>query len=142
MSTAAELEKLIDEQGFRFFKGRELTEYWSRYRNGVTNSVPPKSLWKNIIPTLRVLDNLRAKLGASITINSTYRSPEYNRAIGGAPSSLHMAFKAIDFTCAKGTPKQWAEELTKMRNSGDFRGGIGVYPTFVHVDTRGTNADW
>jgi uncharacterized protein YcbK (DUF882 family) len=31
-----------------------------------------------------------------------------------------------------------------MRKAGVFRGGIGVYPGkgFVHVDTRGYDANW
>ena len=34
------------------------------------------------------------------------------------------------------------EALKLWRDQGRFQGGIGLYPTFVHVDTRGTNADW
>ena len=32
--------------------------------------------------------------------------------------------------------------LQQMRSSGLFSGGIGKYTSFVHVDTRGHNADW
>jgi uncharacterized protein YcbK (DUF882 family) len=140
----AELEAFIDAKGFKHFRGAELTPYWSRERNGVTNSTPPCDLWPNILPTLRVLDELRERLGAPIRLLSTYRSPAYNRAVGGERNSFHMQFRAIDFACDKGTPDEWADVLKTMRKLGVFRGGIGVYPGkgFVHVDTRGYEANW
>ena len=144
MNLAEELEQFIDSNGFKHFRGAELTPYWSRKRNGVSNAVPPLDLWPNILPTLRVLDKLRERLGAPLGLLSTYRSPDYNRAVGGERQSLHMQFKAIDFTCTIGKPDAWAHVLKAMRKEGIFRGGIGVYPRsgFVHVDTRGYEANW
>lgn len=144
VSAADQLAAFIDAQGLRHFKGSELTPYWSRVHDGVQNSIPPRGLWMNIVPTLRVLDALREKLGAPIHILSTYRSPDYNHAVGGESHSFHMQFKAIDFACDTGSPEQWADALKEMRGDGVFTGGIGVYPGkgFVHVDTRGYVADW
>lgn len=158
MTKTEQLEKFIDDLKLRHFRGRELTPYWKRRRNGVRNSMPPEELWPNIIPTLVVLDALRAKLEAPITLLSTYRSPEYNAAVGGEKQSYHMRFMAIDFTAAAGSPARWAALLNRMRGqkfdlpeerSGargewTFRGGIGIYPDsgFVHVDCRGHDANW
>jgi hypothetical protein len=105
------------------------------------NHEPPRELWANIIPTARVLDALRARLGAPIRIVSAYRAPDYNQCLPGAASaSYHMQFRAVDFVCGdERGPLHWARELRAMRNEGLFAGGIGVYPTFVHVDTRGQN---
>ena len=51
-----------------------------------------------------------------------------------------MRFQAADFSCADGRgPVWWAKRLKELRDAGLFEGGIGVYPTFVHVDTRGEN---
>jgi Zn-dependent metalloprotease len=153
-SPAVRLEQFIDGLGLTYFSGSEFTPYWSRVRNGVSNSVPPQSIWANVVTTLAVLDHLRAELGSTITLISTYRSKAYNQAVGGAKDSQHFYFRAIDFTCKVGTPSAWAKLLRgyrgrKFRNpqTGDefvFRGGIGVYPSsnFVHVDTRGFDADW
>jgi len=33
-------------------------------------------------------------------------------------------------------------EAKKMREEGLFRGGLGLYKTFIHLDTRGRNATW
>ena len=152
MSQAAKLEAFIDSLGLRHFKGRELTPYWSRIRKGVTNSVPPQRLWTNIVETLVVLDEIRERLGKPITLTSTYRSPEYNKAVGGARFSQHLLFNAIDLQARGATPydvEQVAKSLRGKRfrdpETGKtfvFRGGIGRYPTFVHIDTRGHDADW
>ncbi|WP_018389925.1 D-Ala-D-Ala carboxypeptidase family metallohydrolase [Ancylobacter sp. FA202] len=105
------------------------------------NHAPPPDLWANIIPTARVLDALRQRLDAPIRIVSAYRAPDYNQCLPGAASaSYHMQFRAVDFVCSdERGPVHWARELRAMRNEGLFAGGIGVYPTFVHVDTRGQN---
>lgn len=44
------------------------------------------------------LDSLREEANVPITITSSYRSPEYNRSVGGAPNSAHtdVPCNAID----------------------------------------------
>ena len=107
------------------------------------NDYPPEILWRNIAPTVAVLDKLREELGASMHFLSLYRAPPYNKCIdGSATNSFHMRYQAIDFICDVGRPSDWAGKLREYRNRGVFRGGIGVYRTFVHCDTRGVNADW
>jgi uncharacterized protein YcbK (DUF882 family) len=145
------LEEFIDSLGLRHFKGKEFTPYWSRVRNGVKNSEPPRELWENIIPTLVVLDELRERTGKPISLLSTYRNPNYNRVVGGATQSHHKNFNAIDFTGGL-APSEYARILKGMRNERfvnpltgkkfTFLGGVGKYPGFTHLDTRGHNADW
>ena len=55
-----------------------------------------------------------------------------------------MAFRAIDFMVeGNSRPTDWARALRSMRDDeGLFKGGVGLYASFVHLDTRGTNADW
>jgi uncharacterized protein YcbK (DUF882 family) len=156
MTSAQQLEQFIDRLGLRHFSGSEFTPYWSRScsRNGVAvrNKVPSDALWPNIIKTLIVLDELREELGVPIKLTSTYRAPVYNGCIGGEPASFHMQFRAIDFVAQGKTPAQVAAKLRSWRgksfalpgNGGafTFAGGVGKYPSFVHVDTRGYNADW
>ena len=153
LSKAKQLERFIDALGLRYFAGREFTPYWSRSRRGVRNGVPPEVLWRNVIPVLVVLDHFRHAHGAPVSMTSTYRRPAYNAVLPDtAPDSYHMDFVAIDFQSTKGTPAQWAARLDAMRGkryplpSGqgliEFRGGIGIYDTFCHVDTRGYDFDW
>ena len=138
----------IQSLGLKYFKPYEFLTMGHQHSNpgspafGV-NKKPPQDLWKKIGPTAHILDRARELLGAPIMTLSVYRSPVYNRKIAGATHSEHMNFTAIDFQVkANLGPAEWAGVLRQMRQSGLFKGGIGVYPSFVHVDTRGVNADW
>lgn len=152
MSDEKRLEQFIDSLGLRYFKGAELTPYWSRTRRGVSNSCPPDTIWANIVPTVVVLDEIRHIAGHRIDLTSTYRDLDYNRAVGGAARSFHMSFMAIDFRSYKVKPARLAEIARSLRgkrfknpNTGGtfiFRGGIEEYSSFVHVDTRGKDVDW
>jgi uncharacterized protein YcbK (DUF882 family) len=105
------------------------------------NDAPTAAKRERILPTLQVLALVREAFGPT-TINSGYRAPAYNARIGGAKNSRHTVGDAIDFKCRDGNPQAWAHFLRGLRDDGVFTGGIGTYRTFVHVDTRGTNADW
>jgi len=87
------------------------------------------------------LEKIRELAGnKSIIINSGYRSATYNKKIGGAPKSQHVLGKAADIVIKDFTPKQvaeFAEKVPCFRN-----GGIGIYSTFTHVDTRKGQARW
>lgn len=85
---------------------------------------------------ISVLQNIRNWTGSPVTINSGYRSPAHNRAIGGATNSLHVQGTAADITVRGVSPTdvaRWAE--TALRQAG-IAGGICVYPTFTHIDVR------
>jgi lysozyme len=130
-------------QKFKNFRAYEFTEYFTVSRRGVKNSEPPRELWPNIVPTLRIVDDLRTRLGRSCVILSSYRSPAYNAPIDGAAKhSFHTQFQALDISFAGHSPRRIHEELTAMRNAKRFRGGLALYSSFVHIDTRGTNANW
>ena len=147
-----DFELFVDRLKLRHFKGREFSEYWTRKRGKVSNSLPPESLWPNIVPTLIVLDEVRERAGEPISILSTYRSPRYNAAVGGEPASFHMRFMAVDFTAGCGARKlheiaqglrNWIWKLP-VRGTFQFDGGIGLYvrSNFVHIDCRSGAANW
>jgi uncharacterized protein YcbK (DUF882 family) len=104
------------------------------------NTEPPKELWSNMWKTIEIADKAREKFGKPLKIASAYRSPKYNKAIGGAPKSHHVNFNALDLRTT--APKTLHKILKDMRAKGMFKGGLGLYKTFVHLDTRGNNADW
>lgn len=106
------------------------------------NHLPPRELWSNGKSVARVADRLRQKFGSPLIILSGYRSPAYNRAIGGARSSQHLQFAALDLAPSNGRVRELFDAAHEMRAAGTFRGGIGRYPSFVHIDIRGVNADW
>ena len=103
----------------------------------------PAELMPNITKLAGQLQILRDNLGESIYINSGYRSPAYNKRIGGVSNSQHVLGKAADITCKSKTPKQLAAFIEKLISQGVVKfGGIGVYPGFVHVDIRSGKARW
>jgi lysozyme family protein len=110
--------------------------------NGL-NTDPPREKWDNVVPLARVLEEFRKRIGAKVRLTNVYRSPDYNRSVGGAKNSQHVQFCAADVQVPdRGGPQLWADTLRAMRQEGFFSGGIGIYNSFVHVDTRGSNADW
>jgi N-acetylmuramoyl-L-alanine amidase len=131
-------------QKFRHFGAGEFTSYFNRERNGVKNSPPPRKLWKNIIPTLRIVDELRESFGKPCRVLSSYRAPDYNRAVGGAPLSQHKEFTALDITVDGVSPQRVYDRLLEWRKTGKLIGRLGLYPSsgFVHIDTRRRNATW
>jgi zinc D-Ala-D-Ala carboxypeptidase len=77
------------------------------------------------------LQALRDRLGKPLIIRSAYRSPEHNRAIGGAPRSKHMDGTAFDI--AMSNHDSVAFEAA-ARAVGFL--GFGYYPRsgFMHID--------
>lgn len=101
----------------------------------VTLQAPPRELWENMLPTLEVQEWLRAQTGVPTDVSSGYRSPAYNEAVGGAPLSTHKVFNAMD-----SLPRGWSPLSTAVKlldHPQADRMGLGLYSTFVHVDTRG-----
>lgn len=82
---------------------------------------------------LRVLDTLRDKIGEPIYINSGYRTPEHNKAVGGSTLSYHMYGMAADIRADGHTPKQLYTILDDMLEGW---GGLEEHETFLHVDVR------
>jgi uncharacterized protein YcbK (DUF882 family) len=134
----------FESQKFKHFGAREFESYFAAQRKGVTNSAPPRQMWNNIVPALRIVDELRASFGKPCRILSSYRSPDYNKAVGGAALSQHLKFTALDIAFTGVSPQHVYDRLIEWRKAGKFTGGIGLYPSsgFVHIDTRGNNATW
>ncbi|MFK0691129.1 D-Ala-D-Ala carboxypeptidase family metallohydrolase [Mesorhizobium sp. IMUNJ 23033] len=136
----------VDGLGLRSITADELLFLGAQNESGSChglNTYPPEELWPNIAPTAAIVDKLRNDLAQPVHLLSIYRSLAYNSCIqGSAAHSQHMQYRAIDFVMDGGNPISWSTKLKTYRASGMFRGGIGVYRGFVHVDTRGSDADW
>ncbi len=106
------------------------------------NTDPPPERWPNVIPAITMADRMREHFGRPVVILSAYRSAAYNAAIGGASRSQHLKFTALDLSCPGITPQACFDWLCIQRERDVFRGGLGLYRSFIHVDGRGTNATW
>lgn len=103
----------------------------------------PFEVLNNVIEVANNLEVLRAHFGAPITINSAYRSPVYNRSVGGAVNSQHLGGKAADVVIDGVTPDEVADAIDFLIEVGLMKeGGLGRYNTFTHYDIRGTKSRW
>lgn len=74
-----------------------------------------------------------------IKVLSAYRTPTWNRKIGGAPKSQHLEGRALDLRPPQGLSVLQFYNLIRS-NSKEFGiHGMGLYKTFVHVDIRPTD---
>jgi len=72
-----------------------------------------------------------------VTINSGYRCPTHNKAVGGASQSQHLRGTAADITVKGVSPSTVYAYLDPWHD-----GGLGKYSTFTHVDVRDGRARW
>lgn len=123
--TERAINGFLEEHGIRYFRAGQ-DRLWSRLE-------PPRELWGLAIPTLRVLDWLRERVGP-ITVLSGYRDPTHNARVGGAKNSLHLRFNAFDVSSRSTNPRRLSEILAEHPWYQVV--SVGVYPSFIHVDTR------
>ena len=88
---------------------------------------------------VHLLNRIRERFGKPIIINSAYRSPEHNKAVGGVANSYHVQGLAADIRPEK---QEDLDDLQDLCLELVSDGGVGLYPTFVHVDARGRKARW
>ena len=100
----------------------------------LAKGVPPEFQPAIISLVKNLLQPICDRTGWSDTINSGYRSPELNKAVGGVPTSQHTKGEASDNTFKRnGQPVEIIDVLRTVQKSGlDFDQMI-AYPTFVHL---------
>ena len=86
-----------------------------------------------------VLQDVRNHFKVPVTINSAYRTPAYNKKVGGVTASQHIRGTAADIT-VKGVPPDKVYAYLNGKYPGKY--GIGKYPTFTHIDVRTSKARW
>lgn len=84
------------------------------------------------------LEAFRAEINKPILINHKglalrgYRSPKENEMAGGKKFSMHLLGIAADCT----VPDMTSAELAEHALRSELFTGIGIYDTFVHLDSR------
>ena len=106
-------------------------------------STTPEDLMDNLRELVENLQIIRDHIDRPMRIISGYRSPKYNRKIKGARRSQHLHALAADLKVNGLTPKELREIIVTLIKEGKIKkGGVGLYTSFVHYDTRGRNARW
>ena len=106
-------------------------------RLGIKNN-PNAEQMKNMIAIAEeVFEPLRAYVGGPIKINSFFRSPELNKAIGGSTKSQHCHGQAIDLddTFGRATNAEMFEFIREHLNFDQmiWEFGDDDNPDWVHV---------
>ena len=83
--------------------------------------------------TLEVLEAVRMRFGAPVVITSGCRCMDHNRRVGGTPGSQHVLARAADFR-VQGIEPQEVYDFIDWRYPDQY--GLGLYSTWVHIDTR------
>jgi len=108
-----------------------LEEFTFTIHRNIDNT-PTEVIVEQLSKTARAMEGVRVLLQAPISVNSAYRSPELNKAVGGSPKSQHTKGQAVDFTAkAFGTPDQI---VNAIKNSAiPFDQLIREYDRWVHI---------
>ncbi len=77
---------------------KELAKSSTADKLGIDNTPTPEASVQLSNLVTHVLDPLREMYGKPITVNSGYRCPKLNDAVGGAKNSQHMRGEAADIT--------------------------------------------
>lgn len=98
----------------KYFSLAEFIHSATAKRLNIDNT-PTFEIVDNLNRLADYLDNIREKLGKPILVNSGYRCPVLNKAVGGVASSQHQKGLAADLVCA-----DMAKLESVLRETGGF----------------------
>lgn len=112
---------------------------WGEATKDATRIPENETIVNNIIGLAQALQPVRDRLNRPFQINSWYRPPAINAAVGGASRSQHLSGRAADIQVQGMSGRQVANAVMLT-----WQGGIGIYsniPNIIHLDT-GPRRTW
>jgi len=106
-------------------------------RRGIDNTPNPTQVETMKITAEKIFEPLRNWVGGPIKVNSFFRSPELNTAIGGSKTSQHCKGQAVDIDDVFGY-KTNAEMYNWVKENLNFdqmiwEFGTDMNPNWVHI---------
>jgi len=116
---------------------KEGTRSTTAIRRGISNNPDNEQLANMELLAEKVFEPLREWVGGPIKINSFFRSPELNKAIGGSAKSQHCHGQAIDIDDTYGKVAN-SEMYHYVKSNLDFDQMIWEFgdddnPDWVHI---------
>jgi hypothetical protein len=142
-SLLPEYSRYLTNLRLRSISPQQVIEAHAKSHGSIWNTLPPRAWWTRMGYTLRVTDRVALEMNVSeVEVISAYRAPAYNAHCEGAKSrSWHQANVAVDVKFPA-RASQVAAAARNLRSRGLFKGGVGGYWNFTHIDSRGENMDW
>ena len=97
---------------------------------GIPNLITDLEIERLRLLCEKVLQPLRDIYGEPIMVNSGYRSPQVNKAVGGVPASQHVRAEAADIT---GGSRERNKRLFEILKTMEFDQLINYDYRFLHV---------
>lgn len=104
----------------------------------------PAEFESYVVELCENLEIIRREAGDHpIHVNSGYRSPAYNKKVGGKLASYHLRAMASDIKHPVLSPRRFADLIDDLIRKRKVKsGGVGRYATFTHYDIRGHYTTW
>lgn len=118
------------------FSLAELTRSQKAQTLGIKNTAPPEVVARMKELCVNLLQPIRDDVGRPIRVNSGYRSPALNAAVGGVKNSAHLTGYAVDIVCPDyGNAKKFCIYIRDFlkENNIPFDQLIYEYGTWVHL---------
>ena len=97
------------------FTVAELTRSEAAARRGLDNTPPPDAIVNLRALCEKVLEPLRVAVGKPLRVNSGYRGPEANAAVGGSNTSQHSKGEAADIEVDGMDNAQLAKKIVALK---------------------------
>lgn len=110
---------------------------WNRCANEQDGLTP--EIIANLTKTFQWMDKIRVYFGAPISVHVAYRPDAYNKLVGGAKTSTHMAGKAVDFSVKGMTCEAARQKILKDNKLEELKLRMennGVDANWIHLDDR------
>lgn len=122
----------------KYFTIKELTSSHTAKKLGIDNT-PTEEIKERLTYLIEsTLDKIREAFGAPIIINSGYRCPELNKAVGGSKTSHHKYGYAVDMD-SDDNKKLWDTiinsdlQWTQLINENPDKNEV---PSWVHISVN------
>ena len=123
----------------RYFTIKEMTASSEARRMGIDNTPTPEVVENLTRLVERVLDPLRSRYGHPVIVNSGYRCPRLNKAVGGTETSQHVSGDAADIYVpdAKGRAELFSIIMSILPfDQLIWERGTDEAPAWIHVSYR------